>query len=179
MKPHWTELLTSRDACFEAVEWAQTQPSFAAAWADCERGDWMLWLAGRVSVDRKLIVLAACACARLTLNQVSKGEDRPRIAIETAERWAKGTATIEDVIAAQQGACAASSAAAYAAASSAAAYAATTATATATAYAAAYAATAAAAYAARKNTLKKCAVLVRETISARRVQSALHPARGE
>ena len=53
-------------------------------WNACDRGDWLLWLAASAGVDRRLVVLAACDCARLALKHVPKGENRPRIAIETA-----------------------------------------------------------------------------------------------
>jgi hypothetical protein len=94
-KPHWSRKLIRLCACDSAVQWAMTQPSLATAWKQCERGDWMLWLAGRLSgppesASRKKLVLAACACARLSLPHVPAGEERPRIAIETAERWARG-----------------------------------------------------------------------------------------
>ena len=93
----WQDNLTRLRACDEAVEWAQNYKTFPAAWEACKRGDWMLWLAARSGVDRKALVLAACACARPALKYVPKGEKRPRIAIETAERWARGEATIEDL----------------------------------------------------------------------------------
>lgn len=48
-------------------------------------------------VDRHLVVRAACACARTALQHVPDGEDRPRIAIETAEAWCRGEATSEQV----------------------------------------------------------------------------------
>lgn len=81
-------------ACAEAVEWVGDR-TLEQAWAECERGDYMLWLAGRVVGDafsdsRRPLVLAACECARLTLEQIPEGEARPRVAIETAERWARG-----------------------------------------------------------------------------------------
>ncbi len=47
----------------------------------------------RLGVDSKLLVLAACDCAEPALKHVSKGEARPRIAIETARRWVNGDAT--------------------------------------------------------------------------------------
>jgi hypothetical protein len=94
----------------------------------------MLWIAARLGVDRKLIVLAACDCAERSLRFVVAGEDRPLVAIETARRWAAGQATLDDVRAASSDASAAAADAAYAAAD-AAAYAAADA-----AYAAAYAA---------------------------------------
>lgn len=94
-KIHWSRKLIRLGACEEAVEYSKAQPSFAVAWKKCERGDWMLWLAGRCSgspksASRKRLVLAACACARLALKHVRKGDERPRIAIETAEKWARG-----------------------------------------------------------------------------------------
>jgi len=103
---HWTDRLTQLDACSDAVKWARGYDSLDTAWAACERADWMLWLAARVCEERgseahKRLVLAACACARTALQCVPDGEDRPRIAIETAERWARGEATDEELSAAE------------------------------------------------------------------------------
>ncbi len=92
------------DACREAVKWLKEQKSRSQAWQDCERGDWMLWLIGKTvktgSPRHKKLVLAACKCARLSLEYVSKGEKRPMTAIKTAEAWAKGRAALEEVRAA-------------------------------------------------------------------------------
>ena len=170
---HWSAVLVKLGACGDAVAWAKTHPSAAQAWASCERGDWLLWYAGKVAgppghTSRRKLVLAACACARLSLKQVqvAKGELRPLRAIGTAEAWArggKGAPSLEDVRSAAyaayayaDAAAAAYDAAAYAAAAAAAsaaaadsdsAYAADAYAADA-AYAAAYAAAAAAADAA-------------------------------
>ena len=129
-------------ACKEAVLDAHNYKTSQELWDKCGRGDWMLWLAGKMSGDvgdkrRKQLVLTACKCARLSLKYVLKGELRPLKAIETAESWARGEngITIKDVEAAASAAADASAAyAAASAAASAAAYAA------ADAYAAAYAA---------------------------------------
>jgi len=90
---HWTDKLRKLNACQEAVEWSQQFETFEEAWAQCERGDRMLWLMGRLSSDpgsdRRQLVLAACQCARLALPYVQKGEERPLKAIETAEKWAR------------------------------------------------------------------------------------------
>jgi len=48
--------------------------------------------------SRQQLVLIACDIARLCLHLLPKGEDRPRVAIETAEAWARGEATRERVI---------------------------------------------------------------------------------
>src|SRR5208283_4061809 len=142
-KRHWSEDLPS-ETCSPAVAWCLTQPSYEVAWEACARPGWLLWLAGRLTTDPRLIVLAACACARTVLHLVAAGEERPRIAIEAAEAWCRG----ESAAAAAAAFAAANAAyyAAYAAAAAAAdaADAAAAAAAAADADAAAYAAAAAA-----------------------------------
>jgi len=143
----------------DAVEWARTQPSLAAAWRTCERGDWMLWLAGRRivtagSLSHRRVVKAAASCARLALpiyEARRPNDKRPRAAILAAEQWARvpSEANKQKASADADAADAAASAAdaayadAYAAASAAAA-ADADASAAAAAYAAAYAAASAA-----------------------------------
>jgi len=167
------DILTELGACPGAVKWAGRK-THKRAWETCKQGDWLLWIAGSLDIDRKLLVLAACACVRRALKYIPAGEDRPRIAIETAEAWTRGEATIEQVrTAADAAAHAAADAAAYAAtdaaahaAADAAAYAATDAAAHA-AHVAAYAsadAAAHAAYAAYAATRKNLAGIVREII---------------
>lgn len=75
-------------ACPSAVKWAGRRRSWRAAWDACPRGDWLLWAAGRAGADRRDLVRAAAACARLVLPMVPEGEERPRRAIEAAEAWA-------------------------------------------------------------------------------------------
>jgi len=124
-------------ACQESLKWIATQADPETAWQNCHRGDWMLWLLGKLDADRKQLVLACCKIARLSLKYIPENENRPRIAIEIAEKWCRGEATLEEV---ESAADAAYAAAAYYGvdANTAAAYAATY-TANAAAYAAAYA----------------------------------------
>lgn len=90
--------LSAMRACPESVQWARDYTDDAVAWRECRRGDWMLWLLWQLDVDRKRLVLAACGCARLSLHLAPDGDDRPRIAIETAEAWARGDGpTLDDV----------------------------------------------------------------------------------
>jgi hypothetical protein len=96
-------LFTRLDACREAREWAAGK-TLEQAWAECPRGDWMLWLAGMLGIDRKVLVRATCACARLALPHVPAGERRPLKSIKAAEAWTRGKATIEDVRAAAEAA---------------------------------------------------------------------------
>ncbi len=102
---HWTQSLINLHACREAVAWATGAtgyPSLEAAWEACERADWLLWLAGKFagppgSESRKPLVRAACACARTALVHVRAGEHRPLRAIETAEAWTRGEASLDEV----------------------------------------------------------------------------------
>jgi hypothetical protein len=95
------ELLVSLGACEDAREWAKGK-SFADVWNTCERGDWLLWLLAKMKdkpgwATHKQIVSAACDCAELSLKYVEVGEERPRVAIETARKWVRGEATLEEV----------------------------------------------------------------------------------
>jgi len=160
-------------ACKKAVSYARQQPNWQAAWDKCERGDWMLWLLGKLSgpsesKSRKKLVLTTCKCARLSLKYIPKKEKRPLVAIETAEKWARGEETLGNVKLAADAAYAAADAAdaaAYASYAEAAAHAAYADAADA-AYAAAYAADASYADAAdaaeREKTLKQLSVIVKK-----------------
>ena len=146
MKKHIIKLKRLK-ACQEAIDYAKGFETLQDAWNACERGDWMLWLVGKQSgkpgsKKRKLLVLTACKCARLSLKYVAKGENRPLKAIETAEGWARGENTLDEVMSAASAANAASAASA--------------------AYASYAAAAASAAATAKKDTLKKCANIVRK-----------------
>ncbi len=148
------------NACHEAVEWVGRR-GIKTAWRDCPRGDWMLWLAGQLDIDRKLLVLAACDCAETALQYVPEGETRPAKAIQTSRNWCNGTASMSDC---RKAAAAAAAAAAYAAT-----YAAAAAAAAAADADAAYAA----AYAARTKAHLTCADLVRKRIPVEIIAASL------
>lgn len=164
-------LLFSLRACGEAVDWAKGKP-LAKAWKDSGRADWMLWLCGRMAgkpgwPTRQQVVFAACQCARVGLKHAWKGEGRPLAAIESAERWSRGEATLEEVRKAAAAAYAAADDGAEDDTRSAAYYAAASAAAAAEAAVSAAAAAAAADYAAadtavRTKTLRELATLVRK-----------------
>ena len=94
-------MLSRYRAYEELSEWAENHGGLLQdLWRDCERGDWLLWLAAEAGVDRRAVVTAGCACARTALQYVPAGEERPRRAIELAEAWARGEETLETVRAA-------------------------------------------------------------------------------
>ena len=94
--------------------------SFGRAWLDawerCPNAQWSLYAAATAGVDRRLVVLAACACARTELPYLAREQEMSRLAIETAEAWARGEATVEEVHAASVAPASASAASAASAA---------------------------------------------------------------
>lgn len=103
-----TELLNALqryDACEDSTKWIMTRPldqSPCELWHTSERGDWLLWIAAKAGVKHETQVMAACQCARLTLNLVPDGETCPLRCIEITEAWTRGEATIEQVCEAQR-----------------------------------------------------------------------------
>ena len=119
--PKFKQLLSELRACSAAREWAEGK-DLKTAWDTCERGDWLLWLAGRMAdkpgwATHKAIVSVACDCAELALPYAAPGEMRPAECIRVVRTWVKGEATIEQVRTARNDAASAASAAdvAYAA----------------------------------------------------------------
>jgi len=96
---HWSDNLPP-DACADAVAWARTQPSLEAAWAECRRGNWMLWLLGRCDADRRLLVKAAALCAEPAAALAGENEGLCLAVIQTCIAWSEGEATDEELEAA-------------------------------------------------------------------------------
>jgi len=168
------QILTNLGACSEAVKWASKYRTPKAAWKACERGDWMLWYAGRRAGPvgdprRRRLMGAAAACARLALpiwQKHNPKDERVEKCLDACDDYAKGSVNDAQLAAAGAAAWAAARAAARAAAVDAAWAAARAAAGDAAgdaAWDAAWAAAGAAAgAAARDATLKRCADLDRE-----------------
>ncbi|MHC4397608.1 MAG: hypothetical protein ACYS1A_18345, partial [Planctomycetota bacterium] len=95
MKQSIIDKLEAFIPCDDAVAWASKQPNKQAAWNACERGDWMLWLLGKLSgkpesEKRKRLVLITCDCASLALKYSGKNRAVCLKAIRTGRAWAKG-----------------------------------------------------------------------------------------
>ena len=84
----------------ELVEWAASRPEadFITLWEENIDPNWLHHLAKAGGATKQDITIAACGVARLCLHLIPKEEIRPRIAIETAEAWARGEATEGQVI---------------------------------------------------------------------------------
>ena len=165
------DLLARMNACDESSRWLAVLPSDTtpeSAWSTCPRGDWLVWLLGRLHragvLSRQTLTLAGCVAARTSLVHLAGTPwHAPSLAaIETTERWCRGEATPEEVRKARHAAWEARNAdAAYAAAADA--YAA----------AAAYAADAADAAAARAKRRQEIADAVRAVVPWSLVERAL------
>ena len=93
-------------ACDDGAVWAEGK-SARIAWETCQRADWMLWALDRIGYDdKKTLRLYACACVRRT--PLANGrtvwdllpDERSRTAIDIAERYANGNASVDDLTAA-------------------------------------------------------------------------------
>lgn len=100
------KLLKKIGACEEAIDWIGER-DLKTCWAQCERGNWMLWLCGSMNGERgwptkKNIALAVCDFVESALpvfeNEYPE-DKRPRNAIETLRKWANEEVSIEDVMA--------------------------------------------------------------------------------
>ena len=88
------EWLSSHGACDGGYKWAvpvlgggMPLSKFAKKF---NRADWLVWLLCEADVlTHQQKVLLACMYARTVLHLVPKGEERPRLAIEAVEAWAK------------------------------------------------------------------------------------------
>ena len=159
-----TTKLEKINACRDAREWVATQKNYKEAWQNCERGDWMNWIAKMLGVDdRKLTLVKA-----KQVNQVRHlmKDQRSIAALDAAEKYGNGEITRDELNTSAAAADAAACAAAVYASADAAYYAAVDAAyyAAAAAY---YAATADAdaAAAARKKSLKMSADFCREILT--------------
>jgi hypothetical protein len=92
MKKVTIKTLTDLGACEEAVAEARaklprgglSQKTFLRR---IPRADWLIWYLDKAGLaDRTTLISCACLCARRSLRFVPAGEDRPRLAIEAAER---------------------------------------------------------------------------------------------
>ncbi len=75
---------TCRDGCV----WASKYKQPLVAWRACDRGDWLLWLAVKLGVNRADVVLAASECAMLVLDYMM--DERSRRGLNLATQWAGG-----------------------------------------------------------------------------------------
>ena len=91
------ELLLKLKACGPAIDWAGDK-TIEEIWATCHRGDWMLWLARKLNIDKRVLTLAKGHCAN-TVRHLMKDE-RSIAAVDMAIKYGEGNATDSELAAA-------------------------------------------------------------------------------
>lgn len=87
MPEHWSDKLYELGACSRSRKYALTMYSFPELWKDCETGEWLLWLAARLSNDYRHLMFCVCRCLRMAAPQ-------EKDVILAIERWISGDDTI-------------------------------------------------------------------------------------
>ena len=108
-----TTKLENLSACRESVIWVKTQKSIPLAWKNCNRGDWMLWLAKKLDVDDKKLTMTKAMCAKQVEHLMK--DQRSKDALQACFDYVNSIITREELNAAADAAAAAAYAAAYAA----------------------------------------------------------------
>lgn len=98
-------LLEELNACPSSRKWAG-QKTIEEVVAECHRGDWLLWLASAIEIDRCQLVLPKAHCAN-TVRHLMK-DQRSLNAVDIAIAYGEGRATDEEL---RKAACAAADAA--------------------------------------------------------------------
>jgi hypothetical protein len=83
--------------CNDAVKWLGKR-TVEQMVNECERGDWLLWLAQRAGLDLQPLTLAKARCAKTVIHLMK--DERSIKAVEVAERFGLGEATREELAAA-------------------------------------------------------------------------------
>lgn len=80
--------LSEAKACKVGLKWVAEIDNFEAAWKECPRGDWLLWVVYTLGVNPHLVVQAALQCARLVADTPS-GQQNKRLskAMVEAGSW--------------------------------------------------------------------------------------------
>jgi hypothetical protein len=98
--------LRKHDACSEGYAWAVSTCSTMQDVWDTAQPEWLIWVATRPGVlDDITLRRFACWCARQVWHLLT--DERSRHAVETAERFCDGKATLEELAAAKAAAIAA------------------------------------------------------------------------
>ena len=93
MKKEHLEWLQANKACGLSIQWIEEKniQSLEEAWYVCDRGDWLLWMATRLNVDKHRLVLCAALCAHTVIQYMQ--DPRSRNAVRIAFLWGRRKTT--------------------------------------------------------------------------------------
>ena len=83
-----TTKLEKTGACKEAIFYVRTHKNYEEAWNNCPRGDWMLWIAAKLQIDKRLLTLAKGKCAATVLRLMK--DKRSKKAVKAAIDYGHG-----------------------------------------------------------------------------------------
>lgn len=90
-----TTKLEKTGACISAIRYVRTQKSYVDAWNNCPRGDWMLWIADKLQINKRLLTLAKGKCAATVLHLMQ--DERSKDAIQAAIDYGDGLISDEEL----------------------------------------------------------------------------------
>ena len=93
--------MISTNEPWRSIAHAAYGDDIVAAWEACARADYMVWIAAACGVDLTTIAQTTCACVRASCGR--DVSDFGRWALEIAEMWADGRATLDGVRAVASG----------------------------------------------------------------------------
>ena len=80
--------LVKLHACKEAIDYTSQFKSQREAWDNCPRGDWMLWLASKLHIDKRKLTLAKGKCAETVIHLMK--DQRSSDAVKAAIDYGNG-----------------------------------------------------------------------------------------
>lgn len=97
MKTEHFNWLKYKFACGESIKWIEQNniQSLEEAWNACERGDWLLWLAQELGIEKRKLVMCGALCAHTVVQYME--DARSRNAVRIAFLWGRGKATDEQL----------------------------------------------------------------------------------
>lgn len=104
MKKEHLDWLRENEACDQSIIWVEENnvQSLQEAWTSCERGDWLLWLAAELNVDKRKLAMCGALCAHTVIQYMK--DPRSRDAVRIVFLWGRGKATDEQLMAARDAA---------------------------------------------------------------------------
>ena len=90
-----TTKLEKTGACKEAIFYVRTQKNYEEAWNNCPRGDWMLWIADKLQINKRLLTLAKGKCAATVLHLMQ--DERSKDAVQAAIDYGNGLISDEEL----------------------------------------------------------------------------------
>ena len=81
--------------CENGLEYYNSFDTVIDAWNNCPRGDWMLWFAAKLKLDRRKIALASGLCANTVIHLMHHEESK--IAVSTTIRYGNGEASEKEL----------------------------------------------------------------------------------